>query len=129
MPSKNLDKIWIKGSKFDCYEKDQGRISTRMKGLRWLQAYSFGNCLFWQFSILATSILATFNFDSFWFWQLSNFHFSQFWHFWQLSILSTFNCGNLQFWQLSILTTFNFKTFSFDNFQFRLFSSKIFGNI
>ena len=34
MPSKNLDKIWIKGSKFGCYEKDQGRILTRIKGLR-----------------------------------------------------------------------------------------------
>ena len=58
---------------------------------------------------------------------LTNFQFCQF------SILVTcqfsiaiFNFGNFQFWQPSVLVPFNFKTFSFYNFQFRLFSSKIF---
>ena len=62
--------------------------------------------------------MVTFNFGNFQSWQFNNlaiFNFD-----------NSGNLGNFQFGQPSDLATFNFRFFSFDYFQFRLFSSKIF---
>ena len=69
---------------------------------------------------IVNSILTTFNFGRFQFWQFNNlaiFNFDNF-QFWQLSILATFNFGNFQFQQPSVLATFNFKTFTIFNLGF-----------
>ena len=69
---------------------------------------------------IVNSILTTFNFGIFQFWQFNNlaiFNFDNF-QFWQLSILATFNFGNFQFQQPSVLATFNSKTFTIFNLGF-----------